>query len=827
MKSPPPDTPLDEYHRKRDFKATPEPAGSGGSGASDSSARQFVIQKHDASHLHYDFRLELDGTLKSWAVPKGPCLDPSVKRLAVQVEDHPIGYASFEGSIPQGHYGAGDVIVWDKGIWEPVGDPAEGYAKGRLKFALHGEKLAGQWNLVRTASKGKQQQWFLIKHRDEAARGFPAFDVLEAQPASVLSDRTLAMPGSKPKKPKAKRSTAMPRQLKPQLATLVEAAPSGEWCYELKFDGYRMLARVEAGEVRLFTRNGHDWTAKLPAQAQALTQLGLNNAWLDGEMVVLDESGVPSFQRLQNAFDSDQPGAILYYLFDLPWLNGQDLRPAPLEQRRQALAAVLEQYEGAVLRYSQDFDEDGSALLHSACELNMEGLIGKRAGSPYESRRSDNWIKLKCQQRQEFVVVGYTEPKGSRTGFGALLLGLHEEGGGQLRYAGRVGTGFSAPTLRSVHARLKPLQRASPALTEPPTGLATQGVHWLEPQLLAEVAYAQMTGDGLVRHAVFQGLRDDKPATGITQERAAPSPAARQSRSAGQVRITHPGRVIDPASGATKQQLADYYLQAADWLLPQLQQRPVALVRAPEGIEGELFFQKNAGHLRIPGVEGLDQAFAGQPVMLVQTPEALLGAVQMNTLELHTWNAVSATPEHPDRFILDLDPDPALPWRYMVEATQLTLAVLDELGLAAFIKTSGGKGMHIVVPLKPKAGWDEVKAFSKAIAEHIAQQIPERFSAVAGPRNRVGKIFIDYLRNNHGATTVAAYSARARPNLPVSVPVTRQELEGLKAADTWHIGNLPTRLAQLKQDPWRGFEQARQTISAAMKRRLSKEHRNA
>lgn len=831
MKAPP----LSDYNRKRDFTATPEPSGQADPAPRPGSARQFVIQKHDASHLHYDFRLELDGTLKSWAVPKGPCLDPSVKRLAVQVEDHPVDYAGFEGSIPEGHYGAGEVIVWDRGVWEPQGDPAQAYAKGRLKFTLQGEKLTGQWNLVRTASKGKQQQWFLIKHRDEAARDYPAYDVLEAEPASVLSDRAIGDVGEKPTKPKAKSKpetkakpkTAMPRQLKPQLATLVEAAPSGDWRYELKFDGYRMLARVEGGEVRLFTRNGHDWTAKLSAQAQALATLGAKEAWLDGEMVVLDDEGIPSFQRLQNAFDSDQPGAIVYYVFDMPWLNGQDLREAALEQRREALAALLKGHESEVLRYSEDFDEDGSALLHSACELHMEGLIGKRANSPYTSGRSDSWIKLKCQQRQEFVVLGYTAPKGSRKGFGALLLGLHEQQGGPLRYAGKVGTGFSAATLKSIHARLKPLHREGPPLVDLPGGMAAHGVQWLEPQLLAEVAYAQMTGDGLVRHAVFQGLRDDKPATDITQEQPKRPPKPRPSRAAGAVRITHPDRVIDPASGATKQQLADYYEQVTQWLLPQLRERPVALVRAPEGIEGELFFQKNAGRLRIQGLEGLDKAFSGQPVMLVQTPRALLGAVQMNTVELHTWNAVSTSPDHPDRFILDLDPDPALPWRAMIEATQLTLAVLDELGLEAFIKTSGGKGMHIVVPLKPKAGWDEVKAFSKAIAEHLAEQIPERFSAVAGPKNRVGRIFIDYLRNNHGATTVAAYSARARPNLPVSVPVSRHELGELKAANAWHIGNLPNRLAQLKQDPWQGFEQARQTITAAIKRRLGKEHRNA
>lgn len=879
---------LDEYNRKRDFDATPEPSGASkakrGSGRAKKSAPpahalQFCIQKHDASHLHYDFRLELDGTLKSWAVPKGPSLDPKAKRLAVHVEDHPISYATFEGSIPEGHYGAGDVIVWDRGVWNPLSDPAEAYAKGRLKFELVGEKLGGVWNLVRTHMPGKKEQWFLIKHQDDFARPGAEYDVVEAEPHSVLSERTLvpkkaakktsakaadpkpvkpvstAKKTSKaaPKKAASKKSAtktllsnaetaAIPESIKPELATLVDSAPEGDWRYEIKFDGYRIMAKINKGKVQLFTRNGHDWTHKLPRQAEALASLDLDSAWLDGEMVVANEQGVPDFQALQNAFEVGSSDAISYYLFDMPYLNGMDLRQVPVEQRRAALAKVLERSEDEVLRFSEDFAETPDALLNTACQMKMEGLIGKRVGSSYVSRRSGDWIKLKCKRRQEFVVVGFTEPKGARSKFGALLLGLHDADSGELRYAGKVGTGFNEATLSSIHAQLTPLEVKKTAVANPPTGFEAKGVHWLKPELLAEVAFAEITKEGSVRHAVFHGLRTDKPAKSITEERPAlavpekkPRKTAAQSAkpkaksaapktvetpTSGKIRLTHPERVIDPVSGATKRDLADYCIRISDWLLPQLKNRPVALVRAPEGISGELFFQKNAERLAIPGIETLDKEQTGQPVMLINNLEALVGAVQMSTIELHTWNAVTKDLERPDRFILDLDPDPALPWKSMVEATQLTLTVLDELGLKSFLKTSGGKGIHIVVPLTPKADWDAVKDFSHAIVKHIAKLLPDRFSAVSGPKNRVGRIFIDYLRNGLGATTICAYAPRTREGLPVSVPIFRDEIKEIKGANLWTIHNVHERLAELDSDPWADMAKTRQTITAQMRKRV-------
>ncbi|MBK5530336.1 DNA ligase D [Pseudomonas sp. TH06] len=858
---------LDDYNRMRDFSATSEPAAVKRAGKKTAAdhALQFCIQKHDASHLHYDFRLELDGALKSWAVPKGPSLDPKVKRLAVHVEDHPLDYATFEGSIPEGHYGAGDVIVWDRGVWIPLEDPQKAYAKGKLKFELQGEKLAGVWNLVRTHMPGKKENWFLIKHQDSAARAQDDYDVLVAEPDSVLSERTLVdkpklaarqvkpidKPAAKPRKKASGTLTGahkakIPAQLKPQLATLVDSAPEGDWSYEIKFDGYRIMARIDGDQVQLFTRNGHDWTHKLPKQAEALAALGLESAWLDGEMVVADEQGVPDFQALQNAFDSGSSANILYYLFDMPYLNGVDLREVAVEERRAALSTVLGAHEQPLLRFSQAFDETPDALLNSACQMQMEGLIGKRLGSPYVSRRSSDWIKLKCKHRQEFVIVGYTDPKGSRSAFGALLLGLHDRDSGELRYAGKVGTGFNETTLKSILAQLKPLQVKKAAVVNPPDGFEAKGVHWLKPKLLAEVAFAEMTKDGSVRHAVFHGLRDDKPAKDITEERAKPvktsktktaakkapkKAAASQSKSAdtapsqlglanGKVRITHPDRVIDAVSGTTKMQLAEYYASVAEWILPQLKERPVALVRAPDGIAGELFFQKNAERLAIPGITTLDKDVTGQPVMLINNAEALIGAVQMSTVELHTWNATTVDLDKPDRFVLDLDPDPALPWKSMVEATALTLTVLDELGLKAFLKTSGGKGIHLVVPLTRKLGWDEVKDFSHAIVSHMAKLLPDRFSAVSGPKNRVGRIFIDYLRNGLGATTICAYAARTREGLPVSVPLFREEVAEIKGGNQWNIHNVHERLAEVGDEPWADMKKTRQSITAEMRKRV-------
>ncbi|RMR19259.1 DNA ligase, ATP-dependent [Pseudomonas syringae pv. persicae] len=833
--------PASEYTRKRNFDVTSEPAESKRKGKARSGALSFVIQKHDARNLHYDFRLELDGTLKSWAVPKGPSLDPKQKRLAVHVEDHPLDYAAFEGSIPKGQYGGGDVIVWDRGIWQPHGDPRKTYEDGKLKFTLIGEKLSGEWALVRTRLKGSgsKEQWLLIKEKDDIARPAAEYDITEAQPQSVTSGAHVGAGRSAPAEPKAKAVEAKPARkpapkkakavfpdtFAPQLATLVDAPPAGNWLYEIKFDGYRMLTRIQNDEVRLFTRNGKDWTDQLPELTKALKGLKLQDSWFDGEVVVLDEQGLPDFQGLQNAFDEGHSKNIFYYLFDMPFLSGEDLREVPLEQRRDALKQVLGSQRSRLLRYSDAFQAGHQDIVASAAAMGLEGVIGKRAGSAYVGKRNADWIKLKCRLRQEFVIVGYTAPQGSRSAFGALLLAVNDDAQG-LVYAGRVGTGFTEATLKHVHKQLKPLHREESPLAKKLTSAQARGVQWVEPTLVCEAEFAQWTREGIVRQAAFFGLRGDKPAGDVVREDAQPAEAAsvtpEPSRQPGKktargkvdvagTGISHPQRVIDSTTGTKKIELAKFYESIADWILPYLNKRPVALLRCPEGIDGEQFFQKHAEHLAIPHIRQLDRALdpGHAALMEIDSVQALVGAAQMGAIELHTWGATRDRIETPDHFVLDLDPDPALPWRSMIEATQMVLAVLEELGLEAFLKTSGGKGMHIIVPLARQAEWDTVKAFAKAIAEFISRQLPERFTATMGPKNRVGKIFIDYLRNSRGGSTVTAYSVRARPGLPVSVPIALHELTGLTSSAQWDITNLEQRLSQLKSDPWAGYSNRR------------------
>ncbi len=852
--------PLSEYARKRNFDITSEPAEASTKAKGKAHALSFVIHKHDARNLHYDFRLELDGTLKSWAVPKGPSLDPAHKRLAVHVEDHPLGYAGFEGSIPEGQYGAGDVIVWDRGIWQPHGDPQKTYKDGKLKFTLVGEKLTGEWALVRTRLKGSgdKEQWLLIKEKDEIARPGADYDIVADQPQSVISGKLVgkstaskkAVPAkaaaSKPRPAKAR--AAVPETLAPQLATLVDAPPNGDWLYEIKFDGYRIMTRILDGEVRLFSRNGNDWTDRLPLQAKALQAMGLKDSWLDGEMVMLNEDGLPDFQALQNAFEIGRSKEVVYFLFDAPFIEGRDLRETPLEERRAALKKLLGKSRSKLLRFSDAFMSRHQDIVESASAMGLEGVIGKRAGSLYLSKRNPDWIKLKCRLRQEFVIVGFTQPQGSRSGFGALLLAVNgdDEGSG-LMYAGRVGTGFSERTLKQISERLKKMQRDSSPLAKKLTSAQARGVHWIEPELVCEAEFAEWTREGIVRQAAFIALRSDKPASQVVHEypqaaknlkktsRSSPVNTEKTGKTAvaskgrmiiADVSISHPDRVIDAESGTQKADLAHYYEEIADWILPYLKSRPVSLLRCPEGVAGEQFFQKHSEKLAIPNIKQLEPELdpGHARLMEIDTVQALVGAAQMGTIELHTWGATSDRIETPDHFVLDLDPDDALPWRSMIEATQMTLAVLDELGLNAFIKTSGGKGMHIIVPLQRQADWESVKAFAKAIAEFIARQLPERFTATMGPKNRVGKIFIDYLRNSRGASTVTAYSVRARPGLPVSVPVARDELEGLKSAQQWNVGNLQQRLRKLKADPWKGYAN-RQRITKKMWKQLGVEGR--
>ncbi|MDR7377133.1 bifunctional non-homologous end joining protein LigD [Rhodoferax ferrireducens] len=811
---------LAKYKAKRNFAITPEPLHGGVSGT---GVRSFVVQKHWASHLHYDFRLELDGTMKSWAVPKGPSLDPKDKRMAVQVEDHPIAYNQFEGEIPAGQYGAGKVIIWDEGHWVPLGDPATGYRDGSLKFDIYGHKLRGRWALVRMKGKSEKQiPWLLIKEKDNFARTAAEFSLVDEMPDSVVPLRSRSVeknaPGAKAPVstiPPLGAPAALPATLQPQLAVLMEAVPSNpaDWLFEIKFDGYRLLTRIEGKTVQLFTRNGNDWTHKLPKLAQSLGQLGLKSAWLDGEITVTNDKGIPDFQRLQNAFDRGSTDDILYYLFDVPYLDGQDLRQEPLETRRAVLQQLFNDETPDNLRFSNTFDVQAQDLLATVCHMGLEGVIGKKKNSAYVSRRSDSWIKLKCRSRQEFVIVGYTDPKGSRVGLGSLLLGVHDDKG-LLQYAGNVGTGFDGRTLLQLKQKLEAIAvRTSPLAGK--TDLDSTA-HWVQPVLLAEVSFGEWTDTQRIRHAVFHGLRSDKTPASITREHPSPISGGESQPLvlSSQLKITHPERVIDGSTGLTKLELVRFYHLVAPLLLPHLKQRPVSMVRAPTGVDGELFFQK---HLegKMPGVRLLDPALdpGHAPLMEVATMRALLSAAQMNVVEFHTWNGVKTAIHKPDRMTFDLDPGEGVEWKTVQQGAELVHQFLQQLGLASFVKTSGGKGLHIVVALKKYYHWDAVKAFSQAIVLHLAQTLPQLFVAKSGPRNRVGKIFVDYLRNGFGATTVSAWSARARPGMGVSVPIAWDEVSKISGSACWTVSNIHTRLDR-GNDPWKNY--APQSLGKAM-----------
>jgi bifunctional non-homologous end joining protein LigD len=858
---------LKTYRSKRRFDATPEPAEGG---VANEAERAFVVQKHWATRLHYDFRLELEGTMKSWAVPKGPSYDPADKRMAMPTEDHPIAYNRFEGTIPPGNYGAGKVIIWDKGTWVPLEDPHKGWRDGKLKFELRGHKLHGHWTLVRMKGRGngREDPWLLIKERDAFARPAGEFSVVDQMPDSVkdLDDRPGAptLAGSAPGRPSTEAKAAptsgppegavraaLPDTLQPELAVLVDAPPEHpqDWVFEIKFDGYRMLARVERGAVRLITRNGHDWTSRLPGLADALAAMELPDGWYDGEIIMPAPDRPADFQALQNAFDAGRTDRIVYYLFDLPYCAGYDLRDVPLLQRREVLRRIVERKPHPNVRFSDVFEAAPQEILASACRLGLEGVIAKRRDSAYVCRRSSDWIKLKCAHRQEFVIGGWTDPKGSRTGIGSLLLGVHEDDG-TLRYAGNVGTGFNERSLRELRDRLDGLAAARSPF-QSGSGLP-RGAHWVRPELVCEVSFGEWTREGKIRHSVFHGLRGDKPADAISQEQAlheppperpatskrpsrtsraakpaargaaksvpaAPSPAAEVALPP-TLRVSHPERVIDPSTGTTKIQLVRYYALVAPLMMEHLRNRPIALVRAPDGIEGQLFFQKHLERYKMAGVAQLDpKVFPGHPPMLeIAAPEGLLSAAQMNVIEFHTWNAVARYADKPDRMTFDLDPGEGVGWPQVQEAAQLVRAFLEELGLPAWLKTSGGKGLHVVVPLKRQHGWDTVKDFSQAIVAHLAQAIPQRFVAKSGAKNRVGRIFIDYLRNGFGATTACAWSARARPGLGISVPVRWDELPGLSGGAHWTVGTVHERLDE-GNAPWEGYEASSAPLARAMK----------
>ncbi|EMG36295.1 ATP-dependent DNA ligase LigD polymerase module,ATP-dependent DNA ligase LigD phosphoesterase module [Desulfocurvibacter africanus PCS] len=920
---------LSEYWRKRDFSRTPEPSGRG---PEPESGRRFVIHKHKARRLHYDLRLELDGVLLSWAVPRGPSLDPGQKRLAVRVEDHPVEYGSFEGVIPQGEYGGGTVMLWDRGVWEPEGDPHEGLRQGKLHFRLRGEKLSGGWILAHMSGKrAKQNDWLLIKVRDEQAN--PRLDIETDRPESAVTGRTLAQIASsadrvwsgagerasgtesrrdvrdreqteaeaegvtigtldgdvrariagnvgpappaaveyadtQPLPPPAQRQARpetltkknktaesprtpslpdfaampgarpgpMPEQIRPQLATLVDAPPAGEqWLHEIKFDGYRLLLIIDNGKARLMTRGGQDWTHRFPELARAAGGLPLRRALLDGEAVVLDERGRPDFQALQNVLKGLSGGTLAMYLFDMPYAEGQDLSGCALIERKEALRSVL----GSIgqtpspLRFSDHIVGKGKLVLENACQMGLEGIVSKRADAHYEPRRAPTWLKSKCGQRQEVVVAGWTDPKGQRTGFGALLVGVHDRQG-RLIYAGKVGTGYDTQVLGDLSGRLAGLATDDAAFADTHRVGSLADVHWVRPELVAEVDFAGWTRDGIMRHPSFKGLREDKPPTEVVRENPMEPKAdklmrkqsvpAKTGRTKGSVKLTHPRKVLVPYTGLTKAGLADYYREVAGFMLPHVVGRPLSLVRCPGGLDEGCFFQRHPAGGVPHGVQGVQVSEKGheRTWLSVSDLDGLLALVQLGVLEIHCWGARNEDLERPDRLVFDLDPGED------VEPASVTAAVLElrefleGLGLTGFAKATGGKGFHIVLPLQRKPGWQELREFARAVAEELAVRKPGEFVSVAGKARRSGRIYIDWLRNARGASSIAPYSTRARPGAPVAVPLTWEELTAGFEPNSFDVQAVRSRVASLQADPWEGFFGLRQGLSASMWRALGR-----
>jgi bifunctional non-homologous end joining protein LigD len=882
---------LAEYRRKRHFNETPEPAGKKGrKRTGGTKAPRFVVQKHDARRLHYDFRLELDGVLKSWAVPKGPSYDPKEKRLAVEVEDHPLEYGDFEGTIPEGEYGAGTVALWDEGTWQPLGDPHEQYREGKLKFHLEGQRLKGRWTLVRMQRKPGERatNWLLIKERDETVRPQDEYDVTALEPASVSTGRMLeeiardndrvwhsgrkgsatpreeATPGRRQRREKKLpgKKVPMPKTSRPQFASLAKGPPNGpRWLHEIKFDGYRILCRIDHGKAQLITRGDQDWTDRMPMLAAAAARLPAEQAILDGEVVALEPSGVSSFQRLQNAFSQNRARELIYYAFDILFLDGHDLREVPLDERKGILAALLN-HNGATgpIRYTEHLEDYGEQCFVEACRMGLEGIISKRRDRPYVGGRSYDWVKSKCVRREEFVIGGFTEPEGSRQGLGALHVGYHN-GEGELKYAGKVGTGFSDAVLADLRKRLDQLEQKGSPFND--LKLRPRKTHWVKPALVCQVEFSSWTDDGRLRHPSFQGLREDKPAESVRREDpqeidAAPpksnSPAKRRpatdaagrrpsksksdkersaaidrkpvdrnavdQNSVAGIRLTNPGRLLYPERGLTKFGLALFYAQIADWMLPHVAGRPLSLLRCPEGWQKTRFFQKHLGPGAPEVLQRIQIVEKRKPAeyAVLHDVAGIVALVQMGVLEIHVWGCRADDVERPDRLVFDLDPSPEVDWQGVIQAAHRVRDELHAFDLESFVKTTGGKGLHVVVPIQRRHEWPEVKAFCKAIAERLAHESPDLYTINPLKARRIGRVYLDYLRNDRGATAVAAYSTRARQGAPLSVPVDWRELSRLTQGDSFTVENLTTRLAKLKHDPWAELTTTRQSIAASAMR---------
>jgi bifunctional non-homologous end joining protein LigD len=838
---------LEAYRKKRNFAATAEPKGA----APDPGSDIFVVQKHDATRLHYDFRLALDGVLKSWAVTRGPSLNPEEKRLAVAVEDHPLEYANFEGTIAKGEYGGGAVIVWDNGTWSPLGDAHKGLKKGHLEFELHGQKLTGRWHLVRMHSKPgeKRENWLLIKGDDEFARSADEADILEERPESINTGRTIdelegEAPGwssktGKIEKPdgagapaRARASASarksldasaiedeaegpLPGFVEPMLATLSKSPPTGDrWLHEIKFDGYRLQAHIEGGKVTLWTRGGLDWTHKFGAAVPvALRDLPVRTALIDGEMVVENESGVAEFSLLQADLSDGRLDRFAYYAFDCLYLDGRDLRETPLIRRKELLSKLIGT-DGRAIRYSSHFVEDGKLVLQRACALGLEGIISKISQSVYISGRGKSWVKAKCSAQQEFVIAGYVPSSTGRKAIGSLVLGVYDDA--ELRYVGRVGTGFSSGVAEALFAQLDEMRTRSSPFAKRLTTAEARQVRFVKPELIAEVDFRGWTGDGLLRQASFQGLRDDKPAREIVRETTMATNASPE-RPKSSVTLTHPDRIYWPDIGVTKEGLADYYSEAWPVMKPLIVGRALALVRCPDGIGGQQFFQKHAWKGLNRNIVLVNDPKEPEPIISIRDFDGLMALVQSAALEIHPWGSTVTDWERPDMIVMDLDPGDDVDWTAVISAAEEVRQRLKNLGLASFVKTSGGKGLHVVSPVKPKAEWPAVKAFTKAIADSMAADSPDRFVSTIPKARRHGKILIDYLRNQRGMTAVSAYSTRARAGATVSMPLAWEELTPEIGPAYFTTRNAPTRLSS-SADPWADFRAAAAPIEEERKK---------
>ncbi|HEX7028447.1 MAG TPA: DNA ligase D [Gammaproteobacteria bacterium] len=801
---------LEDYHRRRDFDQTPEPEGR--VGASNSENLSYLIQKHEARRPHYDFRLELDGVLLSWAIPKGPSLDPDDKRFAVRTEDHPLDYGGFEGVIPKGEYGGGTVMLWDRGRWEPKNDPHEGLRKGNLSFNLHGERLKGGYGLIRIQSRDAKDAWLLIKSRDDQAQPGQGGQVVERHLSSVHSGRTMeeiageqsrvwTRAGELPTREELLELSGavdgeVPLPVIPQLPTLVQQPVKGEdWLHELKLDGYRLIIRVREGRAEIFTRSGQNWTEKLYVIADAAARLPIDDAVIDGELVAMDAQGRSSFGALQRAIGED-PGSLYVYAFDLLQARGVDLREVPLRDRKEVLRRIVPAGQGRV-RYGDHVVAPATQVLAEACRLDAEGIVSKRLDAPYRSGHGRDWVKMKCLGREEFLVGGYVSRKGNS--LASLLLGRMENGG--LEYVGRVGTGFNQDDLREIAKRLEKLPRRDIPFAgrEPPVHTGDSH-HWVDQQLMVEVHYSGWTDDGVLRHASFQGIREDKP----------PPPRGNPD-----IRVSNPDKVFYPEIPLTKGQLAAWTGLMAPWILPHVVDRPLLLLRCPNGYKESCFFQKHHENMpsrihpvQVPGYE--------EPYILIRDIEGLIALVQAGTLEIHPWGSRADRLDRPDRMIFDLDPDAGLPFEAVVYAARDMRDRLERLGMQSWVRWTGGKGLHVVVPLVRRHDWGMIREFSRAVAEAMVRDEPKRFVATSSKEKRKGKIFIDWLRNGFGSTAIASWCCRARPGAPVAVPLSWSALDPEMDLTPYRV----SRLRPPAHDPWSGFFEAGQTVTASMRRQV-------